>query len=151
MPEVFEGSNLQRSARLTVIKVIDHISALVEVNKTQIKFVAHGIDVPDQIDSVLLSPLNIGGLVNQPRYHQVRSKLLAQLLGPNAGRMHKICPPMIMWLGLVFLPLIEGDATDQDNPFALRQIGRRYWAREGERNNCSQREESLRHERAAAL
>src|SRR5207237_1150255 len=40
MAEVFEGSNLQRSARLTVIKVIDHVSALVEVNKTQIKFVA---------------------------------------------------------------------------------------------------------------
>src|SRR5436189_4681541 len=118
MPEVFEGSNLQLSARLTVIKVIDHISALVEVNKTQIKFIAHGIDVPDQIDSVLLSPLNIGGLVNQPRYHQVRSTQLAQLLGPNTGRIHEICLPMIMRLGLIFLPLIEGDPTDQDNPFA---------------------------------
>src|SRR5437763_9513231 len=105
MAEVFEGSNLQRSARLTVIKVIDHVSALVEVNKMQIKFVAHGIDVPDQIDSVLLSPLNIGGLVNQPRYHQVRPTLLAQLLGPNAGLMHEICPPMILRLGRVLLLL----------------------------------------------
>src|SRR5438046_1950869 len=112
MAEVFEGSNLQRSAWLTVIKVIDHVSALSEVNKMQIKFVAHGIDVPDQIDSVLLSPLDVGGLVNQPRYHQVRTKLLAQLLGPNAGRMHKIFSTMIMWLGLVFIILIEGDATD---------------------------------------
>src|SRR5438477_13102550 len=63
MAEIFEGSNLQRSARLTVIKIIDHVSALVEVNKMQIELVAHGIDVPDQIDSVLLSPLKIGGLV----------------------------------------------------------------------------------------
>src|SRR5947199_7076686 len=125
MAEVFEGSNLQRSAWLTVIKVIDHVSALSEVNKMQIKFVAHGIDVPDQIDSVLLSPLDVGGLVNQPRYHQVRTKLLAQLFGPNAGRMHEICPPMIMRLGLVFLPLVEGDATDQDNPLPLRRICRR--------------------------
>jgi hypothetical protein len=47
MAEIFEGSNLQRSARLTVIKIIDHVSTLVEVNKTQIELVAHGIDVPD--------------------------------------------------------------------------------------------------------
>src|SRR5438034_11647153 len=105
MPEVFEGSNLQRSARLTVIKVIDHVSALVEVNKTQIKFVAHGIDVLDQIDSVLRGSLHIGGLVNQLRYYQVRSILLAHLRGPNAGSMQEFCRPLIMRLGLVLLAL----------------------------------------------
>src|SRR5205814_7179301 len=125
--------------------------ATIEVNKMQIKFVTHGIDVTDQIDSVLLSPLDVGGLVNQPRYHEVRSKLLAQLLGPNSGGMHEICPPMIMRLGLVFLPLVEGDATDQDNPFALRHIGRRDGPREGESKNCSQWEESFRHNCRAAL
>ena len=35
MAEIFEGSNLQRSARLTVIKIIDHVSALVEVNNQE--------------------------------------------------------------------------------------------------------------------
>src|SRR5438105_13000000 len=33
MAEIFESSHLQRSAGLTVIKVIDYVSALVEVNK----------------------------------------------------------------------------------------------------------------------
>jgi hypothetical protein len=47
MAEIFEGSNLQRSARLTVIKIIDHVSTLFELNKTHIELVAHVIDVPD--------------------------------------------------------------------------------------------------------
>src|SRR5207245_4330923 len=119
MAEIFEGSNLQRSTWLTVTKIIDHVSTLVEVNKTQIELVAHGIDVPDQIDSILLRPLNVGGLVNQPRNHQVRSKLRAQLLGPNARGMYEIRPPMIMWLGFVFLSPVERDATSYTNPLAL--------------------------------
>src|SRR5437764_15494010 len=48
MAEIFEGSNLQRSARLTVIKIIDHVSALVEVNKMLIELVALRIDILDQ-------------------------------------------------------------------------------------------------------
>ena len=43
MAEIFEVDHFHAVARLAVIQVADDVSALVEVNKMQIEFVAHGI------------------------------------------------------------------------------------------------------------
>src|SRR5205809_5545276 len=96
MPEEFEVDDSNAVARLTVVKIIDDLRALVEVNKIQIKFLAHGIDVTEQILMLLLGTIDVALLVNQPGDLRVGAEFFSQLLGADAGGAHKIRPPVIV-------------------------------------------------------
>ena len=45
MPEIFESRDFDRSTRLTVVQIIDHVVAAIEVNEMQVKFITDGINV----------------------------------------------------------------------------------------------------------
>src|SRR5450432_2299310 len=89
------------------------------------KLVAHRVDVRDQVLVLLDSAVEITGLVNQPANHRVGTELHAQLFGSNSRGMDEVCPPMVVWLGFVLLPLMKRWPSNQDNVLALLRPGTR--------------------------
>lgn len=118
MSKVFETADLHAIARLAVVQIIDHVAAVAEVNDIEMEFLAHRINEADQILLFLLRAIEITLLVNEPGNLSVRAKLRAQLVGAQAGGMHKVGPPMIVRLCFIFFPLLERWSADEQDIFA---------------------------------
>jgi hypothetical protein len=121
MPEVFEAGDLQLIAGPAAVEVIDNVRAFVEVDEMQAIGIAHRVDQSDKIASVLFGTFDVSLFINQPGNGQVRSVLIAKLLGAKTGGVHKISPPVVMGgVTFVLFPLAHGHAADEENPFTLR-------------------------------
>ncbi len=85
--------------------------------------VSDGLDHRDEVASLLVAAPDVGGLVNEPGDAGIRAVLLAQLVEPDARGVDEIGPPMIVRLGLEFLPFVEGYAAGEDDIFLIRRRG----------------------------
>src|SRR6266550_6924659 len=88
-----------------------------------VELVSDRFDVADQILLFLNPAIDISGPVNQPGNHLIGAVLGPDLFGAYTGGPNKVGPPVVMRLGLVFLPLVHRRSTDQDNPLGLGRWG----------------------------
>src|SRR5579864_4959752 len=122
MSEVFEPDNLDFVPRLSGIYVIDDIAPTTKPDEIQFILVAYGIDEADQILVVLRGPGDVPLFVNQPGDHLIGAEIATQFVSLQARGVNEICPPMIVRLGFVFLPLVERRTANQNDPFSRRRL-----------------------------
>ena len=118
MAEVFEARDLQFAARMSIINVVDDVAAVAKINQVEMIFVAHGVDVGDQVLLLLHGTIFVTLAVNEPGNHPVGAKLRAQLFRAHARGMDEVRPPMIVRLRFVFLPFVQRRAAHDDDVFA---------------------------------
>ena len=75
MAEIFEAGDLQAVAILPGIKIINHSAAVAKPNEVEIIFIAHGLDVTEQILVLLRGAIDVTLFVNEPGDLRVGPKL----------------------------------------------------------------------------
>src|SRR5688500_8250451 len=120
MAKELEVDNFYTISRLAIVQIIDDLVALVEIDQLDVVFVAHRVDVADQVLLVLRRAVDVALLVYQPGDHRIRI-LRLDLLGPNAAGANEVSPPMIVRLLLVFLPHHQRGPTDNEDVFTIRR------------------------------
>ncbi len=114
--EVFEIRDLHACTWLSSVQIVDQLFLCAEEDKGGLEFLLDGPQVGEEIPFFLsCAATNVGGLVDKPSDHGVRTVLGSKLLQTNAGSMDKIRPPVIMRDFLEFFPLDQrGAARDHD-------------------------------------
>jgi hypothetical protein len=111
--EVFKIGDLHASTRLSCIQVINELFLCVEEDQIDMEFLLDGLQVGEEVPFFLSSAAtNVGGLVDKPSDHGVRTVLGSKLLQTNARGMDKVRPPMIMGNFFEFFPLDQRGAAD---------------------------------------
>ena len=104
MAEKFEARDLQFAARMSIVNVIDDVAAVAKVNQVEVIFVAHGVDVGDQVLLLLHGAIFVTLAVNEPGDHPIGPELRTQLFRAHARGMDKVRPPVIVRLRLCISP-----------------------------------------------
>ena len=123
MSEIFEARYLQAFAVLAVVQVVDHLAPVLKINQVEMKLLPHRIDVADQVLVFLFGPVEITLLINKHGNHGVRPELGTHLFSAQACGVEEVCPPMIVRVGFVLLPLMQGRAAHEQNVFAACPAG----------------------------
>ena len=122
MSEILEAGDLQPFAIVAVVQIIDHIVAVSEPNKVEIKLVPHGFDQTEQVLIFLWLAIEITLFVNEPGDLRVRAETVAEFFGAESRGADEICPPMIVRLSFILLPLFQGRPANHDDPFTFRDV-----------------------------
>ena len=109
VPEKFETRYFDLVSRYSVVQIIDHVAAAVEVDQLQVKLVAHAVDVRDQVLIFLLAAIDIARFVNQPVDRSGR--LSTQIARPPAADELKGAPTIGRWACICSQMFSEGPPT----------------------------------------
>src|SRR4029077_4332656 len=123
MPEIFETSYLQAFAVLAVVQVVDHVAPVLKINQVEMKLLPHRIDVADQVLVFLFGPVEITLLINKHGNHSIRPELGPHLFSAQACGVEEVCPPMIVRIRFVLLPLMQRRTAHEKNVFAASRAG----------------------------
>ncbi len=77
MAEIFEAGDLEAVAILPPIKIINDADAVAKPDEVEIIFVAHGLDMADQVLVFLLRAIDVTLFVNEPGNYRIGSELRA--------------------------------------------------------------------------